>query len=753
MSSQTAPDQSAPRRRQPRRRRWLLGALPPLLALLIAAALAITATNDPWPAGMAADETFFTSYSSSIKSLDPAVSYYVHEGEILDSIVEMPLSYHYLRRPYELCPMLASAIPVPRYIGHDGATLSGDPPPEQVARVEYDIELIPGIRYQPHPCFAKNSDGTPHYQQLTPRDLKGFRRIGDFPAQDSRELHAEDFKVALVRLCDTRLASPVYSTLKSFILGMDDCSAQLKNDVAALEADASRDGRDIGMHPVLPDYRRYDLAGLQVIDQHRFRLVLSRKYPQAIYWLAMHFFAPMPWEALAFYHQPAVMDARLSLKNWPVGTGAYMMHECAPADHVTIVKNPNFRHEPYPNDGSDDDRHAGLLNDAGKTTPFIKRVVFQFEREAIPTWIKFLQGYYDNSGIPNDMFDAAVAMNPNGELALSQDMIQRGIRLNTGVAPTIFYFGFNMLDHVVGGNSPRQQKLRQAISIALDYQEFIDIFLNGRGVVAQSVIPPGITGAPADGPTGVNPFVDTWDDLRQTPRRRPIDDARKLLADAGYPNGIGPDGAPLTLFLDHASAGQSAFKAQFQWLRQRFDLLGINIQERPSDLNRWRDKVNTGNWQIIFNKGWLADYPDPENFLFLFYSANGVVNSGGRGANYVNYSSEAFDAVFKQLESMADGPERLALIQQATRILQEDAPCCWGFHPKNFILTHAWLHNYQPHEMSKSFLKYRRIDAAQRQQRQRDWNRPRLAGIYAALGIVAVAASAMILCSKREDLP
>jgi oligopeptide transport system substrate-binding protein len=739
------------RRRAPRQRRWLWTALPPALALLIAIFLALFATNDPWPAHLAASDTFFTSYGSSIKSLDPAVSYYVHEGEILDNIVEMPLSYRYLRRPYELSPMLAKTLPIPRYFGHDGAPLSGDPPPEEVARVEYDLELKPGIRYQPHPCFATKADGSPRYQQLSPQDLKGIRRIGDFPEQGSRELHAEDFKLALVRLCDTRLASPVYSTLKSFILGMDDCSARIKEDLIQLEKEASKAGRDIGMHPVLPDYRRYDLPGVQVLAPDRFRLVLTRKYPQAVYWLAMHFFAPMPWEALLFYQQPAIMDAQLSIKNWPVGTGAYMMQACAPENQVTIVKNPNFRFDPYPEEGSEEDRRRGLLQDAGKAMPFIQRIVFQYEREAIPTWIKFLQGYYDNSGIPNDMFDAAVALNPNGELNLSEEMVQRGIRLNSGIAPTIFYFGFNMLDPVVGGNDSKQKKLRQAISIVLDYQEFIDIFLNGRGVVAQALIPPGISGAPEQGPAGVNPFVDVWNDERQSPQRRPIEDARRLLAEAGYPNGIGPEGLPLTLFLDHASAGQSAFKAQFQWLRQRFALLGISIQERASDLNRWRDKVNTGNWQLIFNKGWLADYPDPENFLFLFNSANGVVKSGGRGANYVNYESEPFDRLFKQLESMADGPERLALIQQATRILQEDAPCCWGFHPKNFILTHDWLHNYQPHEMARSFLKYRRIDPELRQRRQRQWNRPRLSIVYAILAVAAATGSIMILRGQQED--
>ena len=85
-------------------------------------------TNNPWPTSISADDTYFTSFSSEFKTFDPAVSYYVHEGELLDSIVEMPFCYDYLKRPYELAPMLATEVPKPIYYGKDGSVLAGDPP-------------------------------------------------------------------------------------------------------------------------------------------------------------------------------------------------------------------------------------------------------------------------------------------------------------------------------------------------------------------------------------------------------------------------------------------------------------------------------------------------------------------------------------------------------------------------------------------------------------------------------------------------
>ncbi len=661
--------------------------------------------NSPWPSGFGGSSTFLSSFSSPIKGLDPATSYYVHESSILDNIVEAPLDYDYLARPYRLIPRLLTQLPEPRYFDDEGKLLSGDPSPDMVKRVEYLLTLQPDLQYQPHPCFVLDEQGETLYAGKNPPPLpKKIASPMDFPLLDSRPLHPEDFKVALARLCDPRLASPVYANLSSFIAGMKECSQLIRLRVAELGEDSA-----------LVDYRQIPLAGLEIVNDREFKLILSRKYPQALYWLAMHFFAPMPWEALQFFHSSNVIDTGLSLKNWPLGSGPYLLEEMNANVRIRLRRNPNYRREYW-------------SASPGKPLPLLEELVFQNEREAIPNWIKFNQGYYDTSGIPADMLEAATTFGGNGELTLSEEMQKRGISLHRSITPTVFYFGFNMLDPMVGADSEKTRFLRQAISIVLDYQEFIDIFLNGQGVPAQCVIPPGIAGA-----CQANEFVSPWHEQLGKAERLPLQNAQELMRKAGYPNGIAPDGSPLTLHLDHANAGASAFKAQFQWLKNKFSLLGIQIEERPSDLNRWRNKLETGNWQLIFNKGWLADYPDPENFLFLFYSDNGTVRSHGRGANYVNYASPEFDRLFRQLETMPESETRQDLIAQACRVLQEDAPCCWGYHPAKVILTHQWLNHYQPHDMSYNTIKYLDIDAEMREQRQLTWNHPRRWPVHIAL--------------------
>jgi len=693
------------------RKTWIIIILSVLAGLLLMVLLCCN--NSPWPAGAAGSATFFTSFGSAVKGLDPATSYYVHESAILDNIVEAPLDYDYTRRPYQLKPRLLTSIPEPQYYDRRGNRLSNDPLPESVHRVEYRLTLRSGLKYQPHPCFAVDEQGKPLYAgKHSPSLPKNLSSPQDFPALNSRPLHPEDFKVALVRLCDPRLASPVYANLSSFIAGMQECSLQIRQELDTLEAEH---GRSAQRQPILIDYRKIPFSGLELINDQEFKLILSRKYPQALYWLAMHFFAPMPWEAIEFYHLEKVINAGLALKNWPLGSGPFLLEEMNPTVQIRLRRNPNFREEFW--EGA-----------PGQALPLLEQIVFQYEREALPNWIKFNQGYYDTSGIPSDMLDAATSFNQHGELALSAEMQERGMFLHCSVTPTIFYFGFNMLDPSVGASSETNRFLRQAISIVLDYQEFIDIFLNGQGVPAQCVIPPGISGS-----CKANEFISPWDEQLDKPLRLPLQKARELMQKAGYPNGIAQDGSPLTLHLDHANAGASAFKAQFQWLKSKFALLGIQLEERPSELNRWRDKLQTGNWQLIFNKGWLADYPDPENFLFLFHSSNGTVQSKGRGANYVNYSSAEFDHLFRQLETMPDNIKRQSLIEQACRILQRDAPCCWGYHPAKVILTHKWLNHYTPHDMSYSTMKYLSINTALREQKQNLWNRPRRWPVYAAL--------------------
>src|SRR4029453_13010161 len=164
--------------------------------------------------------------------------------------------------------------------------------------------------------------------------------------------------------------------------------------------------------------------------------------------------------------------------------------------------------------------------------PFIDRVVFSLEKETIPYWNKFLQGYYDASGITSDTFDQVIRVTGSGDAQLTPAMEKQGIRLQTSVATSIMYMGFNMLDPVVGGDSERARKLRQAISIAIDQEEFISIFLNGRGIAAQGPIAPGLFGYKG-GEAGINRYMYDW--VNGAPQRKAIDYAKKLLAEAGYP--------------------------------------------------------------------------------------------------------------------------------------------------------------------------------------------------------------------------
>src|SRR5690606_31521883 len=230
-------------------------------------------------------------------------------------------------------------------------------------------------------------------------------------------------------------------------------------------------------------------------------------------------------------------ERNLTLDWWPVGTGPYMLVENNPNARMVLARNPNYHGDSYPCEGEQGDEAEGLLADCGKPLPFIDRVVFTREREGIPYWNKFLQGYYDASGVSSDNFDQAVSLTSQGEVTLSDEMSARGIELITSVSPSIFYMGFNMLDPLVGGDgtpagNERARKLRQAISIALDMEEFVSIFLNGRGVPAMHPIPPGIFGA-REGEAGINPVVYEWRD--GAPRRRSKDVARQLLAEAGWP--------------------------------------------------------------------------------------------------------------------------------------------------------------------------------------------------------------------------
>ena len=702
-----------------------------LFSLAVALAGCGSVWNDPYPVAERGKNILYSAFTERPKHLDPAQSYSSDEITFTAQIYEPPLQYHYLKRPYTVIPDTAVAVPQPHLFDAQGRPLPADADAARVAYSDYVIRIEPGIRYQPHPAFARKADGHYAYQALTPADLEKVRDLSDFPLSGTRELTADDYVYEIKRLADPRLHSPIFGLMSGYILGLGRLGSALQRYVQTLPP---------GRRDEWLDLRQFPLEGVQVIDRYTYRIRIKGKYPQFLYWLTMPFFAPLPWEADRFYSQPGMAEKNLTLDWYPVGTGPYMLAENDPNARMVLLRNPNFHGEHYPCSGVPGDAAAGLLADCGKPLPFIDKAVFTREKEQIPYWTKFLQGYYDTSGISSDSFDQAVRVSGQGEASLTARMRSQGIRLLTSVSTSTFYMGFNMLDPVVGGASERARKLRQALSIAIDEEEFISIFQNGRGIAAQGPIPPGIFGY-REGQAGINPEMYRWVDGK--PRRRSIADAKRLLAEAGYPNGRDAGtGEPLVINLD-TTAGGVGDKSRIDWLAKQFQKIDVQLVVRSTDYNRFQDKLQKGAAQLFYF-GWNADYPDPENFLFLLYGPQGKVKH--QGENAANYDNPEYDRLFKEMRAMDNGPARQQVIDRMLAILRHDAPWVWGFHPKDYSLHHAWLSNLKPTKVGNNTLKYLRIDPALRERLRAAWNKP----VWWPLGLVLLLAFAVALPAWRS---
>jgi len=695
--------------------------------------------NNPYPEEDANKNILYSSFSERPKHLDPIRAYSSNEYAFIAQIYEPPLQYHYLKRPYTLVPLTTTAMPKPVYYDEAGNKLLSDATAEQIAYTIYDIKIQPGIMFQPHPAFATDEAGKPLYHELTLSELEKIHVLGDFEQTDTRELTATDYVYQMKRLAHPKLHSPILGIMSDYIVGLSEYAKTLNEAYEALPKLQDVAYLDLGQYP---------LEGVQVLDRYSYRIKVKGKYPQLLYWLAMPFFSPMPAEVDRFYSQPGMAERNISLDWYPVGTGPYMLTVNNPNLRMVLERNPNFHGERYPTEGMPEDQASGLLEDAGKPLPFVDKVVYNLEKETIPYWNKFLQGYYDTSGISSDSFDQAVKVSEGGEVGLTEEMAAKGIRLSTAVATSSFYMGFNMLDPVIGGYDDRARKLRQAIAIAVDYEEYISIFSNGRGIAAQGPLPPGLFGH-RDGEQGVNHYVYDW--VNGTPQRKSIDAAKKLLQEAGYGGGVDAEsGKPLVLHFDVTSSGPDD-KALLEWFRKQFKKLDIQLMLRSTDYNRFQEKMRKGNAQI-FMWGWNADYPDPENFLFLLHGPNGKVKYYGENA--ANYDNPEFNRLFEQMKNMDNSPARQVIINQMVEISRRDAPWLWGVHPKQFSLTHAWYFNSKPNLMANNSLKYKRIDPLLRDAKRKEWNPPLVWPILVIVFALLLATlPAVIIYWRKEHQP
>lgn len=720
--------------------------------LSVAAALCLWGcdiSNQPIDMRWVESNVFLTSYGEAPKHLDSASSYSNNETPWTYAIYEPPLRYHYLKRPYVLEPRTLTALPRVRYLDAQGKPLGASAPTSRIAQTVFELKVQPGILFAPHPAFARDSSGHLLYHQLREDDLRSIKKPSDFAEQGSRELTAADYIYAIKRLASPRVKSPVFGFLSEKIVGLAELGKQTRqvND----EIKSKLSPREAGPFGHLPwmDFREFDLKGVELVDTHTFRIHVKGKYPQFKYWLAMTFFSPVAWEVDAFYAQPGMSQKNLKPDSWPVGTGPFMLTENIPNARMVLSRNPHYRGGTYPCEGEPEDERKGLLADCGKRTPFVDGMVSILDKEGSSVFTKFIQGYYDTPQIERGESGIAFQVAIDDNTGRARDLVARKIQLPSTIQVGFSYFGFNWLDPVVGaGNTPEQKtknrKLRQAIAIAFDFEEYVAIFEDNRAQVNHSAVVAGLFGHDTIKPNPVTHIMGP--DGRA--RRRPIEDAKRLLAEAGYPDGRhAKTGEPLVINYDTTGVGP-AYKARLDWVTKQFSKLNIQVELRNTDYNRFQDKMRKGSAQF-FSWGWLADYPDPENFLFLLYGPN--AKAKGDGENASNWQNDEYDRLFDRMKDMEDTPERAALIRRMGEIMQEEMPLLFGTSDEYGSALHQWVSNGKPSNIIRDNLPYLRVNAHLRAQMVREWNQPIWWPLWLLpLGLLAVCIPAWLAWKKRQ---
>jgi oligopeptide transport system substrate-binding protein len=483
-----------------------------------------------------------------------------------------------------------------------------------------------------------------------------------------RELTAHDYAYTLRRIFDPKNKSQWLFLFEGKIRGADAAMAKAKKE------------------------NRFDydapIEGIEVIDRYTLRVRLNKPDYKFLFNFALPATSAMAREVVEAYGA--------DLGAHPVGTGPFMLKEWKRSSKIVLEANPDYREEIFQADTKDfpgDEAIVHALN--GKKLPNVGRVEVYVVEEPQPRWLAFLNGEHDYVAQVPDQFVSQAVINKK----VAPHLARKGIHRIADEEAHMRYTSFNMEHPITGGYTPDKIALRRAIGLAYNVGEELSIIRKDQALRIESPFPPAVIGYDPTFKSSINEY---------SPAK-----AKALLDLFGYVDKDGdgwrdmPDGSPLDIEI--ALPPTAEYRPQDELWKKCMSAVGIKMRLLKVKLEDLRKMVRMGEFQIN-PYGWVADYPDGENFLQLLTTSS--INQG----NYARFSLPEYDKLYEQAASMPDSPERQKLYQRMVNLMLVYAPWKLQAVMQRSQLAHPWVLGYKKHPFMHHGWRYVDIDLQKKAQ-------------------------------------
>ena len=396
--------------------------------------------------------------------------------------------------------------------------------------------------------------------------------------------------------------------------------------------------------------RSMGIHAFEAPDDSTFIIHLAKQFPPFLSLLSMQYCAVVPHEAIELYGP----DFRRN----PVGTGPFRFKMWKEGVKLVLLKNETY-----------------FEYERGVRLPFLDAVAITFVPDKQTAFLEFIKGNLDlMSGIDPTYKDELLT----GEGRLQAKYLSR-INLITQPYLNTEYLGF-MVDasnKSIKG-SITDKRIRQAINLAFDRSKMIRYLRNNIGV-------PGCQGIT---PKGLPSFDSSRIYYDYDPAK-----ARQLLASAGFPDGEGLPPITLTSTADYLDI--------CKYIQHQVSSIGIVLKIEVSPPAAVKEMKSEAKLPF-FRASWIADYPDAENYLAMFYSRNFCPN----GPNYTHFSNKEFDLLYEKSMASIDDLVRYTYYRQMENIMMEESPVVVLYYDQVLRFVQKNVHGLGSNAMNLLTLKY-----------------------------------------------